>query len=87
MRIATRRRFLEERQAQQQLKKARLRAAATMTISRRLSYATGSEIVPVLRQHLSPRGTIHFDQRTNTLIITDIPSVIEQVVGLVRLHR
>lgn len=38
----------------------------------RLSYARARELTAVLEKFLSPRGSITFDERTNTLIITDI---------------
>lgn len=34
---------------------------------------------------LSPRGSVTFDVRTNTLLVSDIPSKIEEIRGLIRL--
>ena len=38
----------------------------------RLSYARASEMAPLVKRFLSPRGEVIFDARTNTLIVTDI---------------
>jgi type IV pilus assembly protein PilQ len=38
----------------------------------RLAYAKAREIAPTLEKFLSPRGSVVFDERTNTLIVTDI---------------
>jgi len=42
------------------------------TTYRRLSYARARDLAPLLQKSLSPRGEIAFDERTNTLIITDV---------------
>ena len=38
----------------------------------RLAYAKARDLAPVLSKFLSPRGSVVFDERTNTLIVTDI---------------
>ena len=38
----------------------------------RLAYAKARDIAPTLAKFLSPRGSVVFDERTNTLIVTDI---------------
>ncbi len=53
------------------------------TIIRPLSYASSSEIVQLLRKMLSPKGTIDIDDRTNTLIITDIDTKIPAIESLI----
>jgi len=82
VRISTQTKLIQEQQAQRQLKQARLQAGDTITVSRRLNYAIGTEIISTLESHLSPRGTINVDSRTNTLIITDVPSAIEQLLEI-----
>ena len=85
VRISTQGRLRAEQLSQRELKQARLEAADTITVSRRLNYAEGDIILPTLQAHLSSRGTTNVDARTNTLILTDIPSAIEEVSGLVEL--
>jgi type IV pilus assembly protein PilQ len=38
----------------------------------RLAYARAKDVAPMLSKFLSPRGSVVFDERTNTLIVTDI---------------
>ena len=80
--ISTQAKSIQEQQTQRQLKQARLQAEETITVSRRLNYAIGTEIISTLESHLSPRGTINVDSRTNTLIITDVPSAIERLLEI-----
>ncbi len=80
--ISTQAKSIQEQQTQRQLKQARLQAEETITVSRRLNYAIGAELMSTLESHLSPRGTINVDSRTNTLIITDVPSAIERLLGI-----
>src|SRR6185436_16897676 len=43
-------------------------------LTKTLSYARAEEMTPLLtKSALSQRGTVNFDVRTNTLIITDLP--------------
>ena len=81
VRISTQTKLIQEQESQRQLKEARLQAGETITVSRRLNYATATELIPILESQLSPRGSINVDIRTNTVIITDIPSAIERLLG------
>ena len=83
VRISTQGRLRSEQETQQQLKEAQLLAADTITVSKRLNYATGGEITTSLQPHLTARGSMNVDNRTNTLIITDIPSGLDQVNELI----
>jgi type IV pilus assembly protein PilQ len=49
-----------------------------------LSYARAQDLEAVLRRFLSSRGEIIRDDRTNTIIIRDIPSVIPEMDNLIR---
>ena len=49
-----------------------------------LSYARAQELQPLLtRAVLSPRGQIQVDQRTNTLIVTDLPDRLQTAQNLI----
>jgi len=50
----------------------------------RLNYAIAGEMVPVVKNFLSERGTVSVDERTNTLIIRDISENIEAIKDLFR---
>ena len=85
VRISTQGKLRSEQEVSQQLKEATLLAADTNTISKRLNYATGDEILGSLQPHLSPRGSMNVDERTNTLIITDVPYGLEAVGDLIEI--
>lgn len=38
----------------------------------RLAYSKARDLAPILERFLSPRGSVVFDERTNTLIVTDV---------------
>lgn len=85
IRITTQGKLRSEQELQQQLKEAELLAADTILISRRLNYAQGDSLISTLQPHLSPRGSMNVDTRTNTLIITDIPEGLAQVTELIEM--
>jgi type IV pilus assembly protein PilQ len=52
---------------------------------RTLSYTKVSEVEPILKRQLSPRGDILVDPRSNTLIISEIPSnvpLIDRIINV-----
>ena len=69
----------------QQLQEAELLATELLLISRRLNYAQGNTIMGSLASHLTPRGSMNVDDRTNTLIITDTPEGLKQVTDLIEI--
>jgi len=76
LRIATMdtlRKEADDRRAQQE---AEALAVEKVTVTRFLSYAHSKDVVPTIKQFLSQRGDVISDDRTNALIIQDIPSVI-----------
>jgi type IV pilus assembly protein PilQ len=82
LRIATRTTLKSEAETQRDLEKAQAEAVAPITVTRVLSYAKASALVPVLKKFLSARGDILADDRSNQLIIRDIPSVIPVIDNL-----
>jgi len=54
-------------------------AVDTITVTRFLSYAHSKDVVNTLKKFLSQRGHIESDDRTNALIINDIPSSIPPI--------
>jgi type IV pilus assembly protein PilQ len=84
LRIATRTTLKTEAETQRDLEKAQAEAIAPVTVNRVLSYAKASALAPILKKFLSARGDILFDDRSNQLIIRDIPSVIPTIDNLYR---
>lgn len=72
VRIAPAARILAETAERRQLDEARRLARPLRTEVRRLSYARAADLAPLLRKYLSPRGSVEFDARTNTLFVTDV---------------
>src|SRR5215471_2235980 len=82
LRIATKATMIAEAESQRDLEKAQAEAVAPVTVTRVLSYAKASTMATTLKKFLSSRGEILFDERSNTLIIRDIPSVIPIIDNL-----
>ncbi len=49
-----------------------------------VNYADVKEVSTMVKRLLSPRGSVDTDQRTNTVIIKDIPSVIDESTALIK---
>jgi len=84
LRIATRDTLKKEAETQRDLEKAQAEAVAPVTVTRVLSYAKAAGMKDTLKRFLSSRGDILSDDRSNQLIIRDIPSVIPTVDNLIR---
>ncbi|MBW1645519.1 MAG: type IV pilus secretin PilQ [Deltaproteobacteria bacterium] len=76
IRIAPLSRFKEEREALAMNKKAQETLEDTVIEILNVNFAKAQEIAPRLRAILSDRGSIDIDERTNVLIIDDIPKRI-----------
>jgi type IV pilus assembly protein PilQ len=84
LRIATRATLKNEAETMRDLEKAQAEAIAPVTVPRVLSYAKAASMAPILKKFLSTRGDILYDDRSNQLIIRDIPSVIPILDNLIR---
>jgi type IV pilus assembly protein PilQ len=84
LRIATRSTLKSEAETMRDLERAQAEAIAPVTVPRVLSYAKAASMAPLLKKFLSSRGDILFDDRSNQLIIRDIPSVIPTIDNLIR---
>jgi type IV pilus secretin PilQ/predicted competence protein len=83
VRIVTKKTMQAEAKQQEDLKKATLLAADVDTRIRRLNYAKATDLLTVLKEQLSPRGTAVVDERSGSLVITDIPSSLDKVMKLI----
>jgi type IV pilus secretin PilQ/predicted competence protein len=84
LRIATRATLKAEAQEMSDLSKAQAEAADVVTTTRQLSYAKATTIATTLKKFLSSRGDILADDRSNTLIIRDIPATFPVIDNLLR---
>ncbi|MCU1311531.1 MAG: type and secretion system protein [Candidatus Angelobacter sp.] len=84
LRIATTSTMKKEADDRRAQNEAQALAVEMVTINRPLSYAVAKDAVPTIKTFLSARGTIIADERTNALIISDIPNVMPNIDGLIR---
>jgi type IV pilus assembly protein PilQ len=83
VRIASKKTLQAEAKQREELKKANLLAADVETRIQRLNYAKAPILMAALKDQITPRGTLVVDERTSSLIISDIPSSLEKVVQLI----
>ena len=84
LRVATRDTLRREAEMKRDLAKAQAEAVDQVTTTRVLSYAKAVSMRDTLRRFLSSRGEILADERSNTLIIRDIPSTLPDIDNLIR---
>ncbi len=84
LRIATKTTLKSEAESQRDLVKAQAEAIDPVTVTRVLSYAKAATLKDTLKKFLSSRGDILSDDRSNQLIIRDIPSTIPVLDNLIR---
>lgn len=76
-----------EAEAEAKIEAERRKSVPLRTVLKALSYATASEVQGLLRNRsgaiLSDRGTVQVDERTNTLIIREIPTNIDTVLAVI----
>jgi type IV pilus secretin PilQ/predicted competence protein len=85
VRIATTQRLSQEAAARKQLKEAKELEVEPITITRTLSYAKADDVQRVIRDSgvLTNRGKVIVDERTNTLIVSDIPKKVDPLDVLI----
>jgi len=81
IRIASTQKLAQESSARKTLKEAKELEADTVTITRPLSYAKAKDTDAIIKTGvlLSARGKSFYDERTNTIIVTDVPTKIEPI--------
>jgi type IV pilus assembly protein PilQ len=76
LRIATLETLKSEADDRRKARDAEALAVDKVTITRFLGYAHSKDVVPTVKKFLSQRGDVISDDRTNALIISDIPAVM-----------
>jgi type IV pilus assembly protein PilQ len=72
VRVASAEEIRKEYEARRKYQEEKSLAGPLETRYVRLAYSKARELAPILSKFLSPRGSVVFDERTNTLIVTDI---------------
>ena len=85
IRIAPTQKLATEAAQRKQLKEAKDLEVEPITITRTLSYAKAKDVEKVIRDGgiLSTRGKVMVDERTNALIISDIPKKLQPLDQLI----
>lgn len=83
LRIATIDKFRREAADRKALRIERETSVPTEIVYRSLNYARAEDVVQLVDSYTSSRGTILIDERTNTLIIEDIPSRLINIRTLI----
>ena len=76
LRIAALDTFRKEAEEQRARTDAQALAVSKITVTRFLSYGRAKDVMPTIKKLLTTRGEVLADDRTNALIISDIPSII-----------
>jgi type IV pilus assembly protein PilQ len=83
VRITRKATLQDEAKQLEALKKANLLAADLETRVKRLNYAKAEALIKTLADQKTVRGSIVVDDRSNALIITDLPDSIDRMVQLI----
>jgi type IV pilus assembly protein PilQ len=73
-----------EEEARLQEKRAKERLEDLVVKLQPVNYANVKEVSKMVKRLLTPRGTVDIDVRTNTVILKDIPSVIDEATALIK---
>jgi type IV pilus assembly protein PilQ len=83
IRIAPLTELAQEESDRRKLAEEKALAGDLFTQTRVLSYAKATEIRELLQRNLSPRGDIVIDERTNTVIYTDLAERVASITQLI----
>jgi type IV pilus assembly protein PilQ len=83
IRVAKVEKLQKEEEDRKRLDDAKALAGETTSITRPLSFAKAADAKAILEKMLTKRGSIIIDERTNTLIITDLPRNLPLIDDLI----
>ena len=83
IRIASTSKLSQEAAARKTLQEAKELEEMPVTFTRALSYARAKDVAPIVKRVMSKRGDVATDDRTNTLIISDISAKREPINRLI----
>ena len=76
-------RLAQEQQAQRRLEEEQRLNVNTITAVFKLSYARAGDVQGLIKEIASPRARIIVDQRTNQLIVSEIPAYLQTINDLI----
>jgi type IV pilus secretin PilQ/predicted competence protein len=85
LRIATTQKLAQEAAARRQLRDAKELEVEPITLTRTLSYAKAIDVEKIIRSAgiLSQRGSVIVDERTNMVIVSDVPKKVGPIDELI----
>ncbi|MCI0567816.1 MAG: type IV pilus secretin PilQ, partial [Acidobacteria bacterium] len=83
IRIASTQKLSQEAAARKTLQEAKELEEMPVTFTRALSYARAKDVAPIVKRVMSKRGDVATDDRTNTLVISDISAKREPINRLI----
>jgi type IV pilus secretin PilQ/predicted competence protein len=83
LRIGKVEKLAQESKRRQELREAREQEGNLEVSTRTLSYAKVKDVQAILKKQMSPRGELVTDDRTNTLIISEVPERIKVIDTLI----
>ncbi|HEX9458950.1 MAG TPA: AMIN domain-containing protein, partial [Thermoanaerobaculia bacterium] len=83
MRVGTSARLADEAEANRRLSDQERLNVPLSTVGFKLSYARATDVSQLLKEMASPRARIIVDQRTNQLIISEIPGYLQTMRNLI----
>lgn len=84
LRVAKMDKLQKEEEERKKLEETKALAGDLQTITRPLSYAKVGDVQKILKDMLTKRGSVILDDRTNTLIITDLPKNLKVIDDLLQ---
>lgn len=84
LRIAAKDVLAQEEELRLQERRAKEKLEDLVVKLQPVNYAKVAEVSGMVKQLLTERGTVNVDKRTNTLIIKDIPTVIDEATALIK---
>jgi type IV pilus assembly protein PilQ len=83
IRIASTQKLAAEASARKALIEAKELEEEPITFTRSLSYAKSKDVTPIIKKMMSKKGEVIMDERTNTLIISDLQNRQEPINRLI----
>lgn len=84
LRVAKMDKLQKEEEDRKKLEETKALAGDLQTMTRPLSYAKVGDVQRILKDMLTKRGSVILDDRTNTLIITDLPKNLKVIDELIQ---
>jgi type IV pilus assembly protein PilQ len=84
LRIASKDVLAQEEELRLQERRAKEKLEDLVVKLQPVNYAAVQDVSGMVQKLLTERGTVNVDKRTNTLIIKDIPSVIDEATALIK---